>query len=161
MPVTTFLPGWRSSVFVQRLTVASQPPPRWLFSWRTVKPTRQWRLTVTSARKDSNGIQSGGTLVVVMVGHWPPAKVILRLCLPEVACSFESSHFAAGSLALASGRTRLDQALRSPSFSKSKRTLVDGLSAERQVRARKARRWGCMERLLGGCPGWTQWVGNG
>ena len=51
VPVTVFLPGLRNAVLVQRLTVGSQPLPRWLFSCITVKPTTQCRLPVTSARK--------------------------------------------------------------------------------------------------------------
>src|SRR2546428_3977514 len=118
-----FRPGWQRCVLVQRLMVLSQPPPRRLFACKTVKPTRHGRLTVTSAEKVRYALQSVGMAVVVRVGQAPPAKVILRLCLPEVAWSRESSKRAGGSLVLAPGRSRLDQGLRSAGASKSKRSL--------------------------------------
>src|SRR5262249_22974184 len=62
--------------------------------------------------------------VVVMVGHRPPAKVIFKLCLPEVACWRAISSLAGGSLRWGSGRTRVYHHLSSASFSKSKSTLV-------------------------------------
>src|SRR5437773_8827717 len=110
MPVIVFLPGFRNSVLVQRLTVGSQPPPRWLFACRTVKPTTQCRLAVTSAWKVQYGIQSAGTCVVVRVGQRPPVKVSFRLCLPRVAFSVDSSIAAGGSFIFRSGNSRFDHA---------------------------------------------------
>jgi hypothetical protein len=70
--LTWVVPGRSSSVLHHRLTAPSQSPPRLLPSCNTLKPTRQGRLTVTSAWNVSYGVQSSGTRVVVRVGQTPP-----------------------------------------------------------------------------------------
>src|ERR1043166_1079485 len=128
----SFFPGRSKAVLTQRLVTPSQERSRELFSCIARKPTRQGRLTVTSALKVWYPVQSEGTLVVATVGHSPPVKVIFKQRRPEEAFWSSNASITGGSFRLLPPNSATLQTAESLSFSKSKSALSgSGGSADR------------------------------